>query len=51
MPFGISTAPEELQRRLHDALKGVQGVASTADNIIFGTGKHIAKLKKTMTEI
>lgn len=34
MPFGISPAPEEFQRRLHQALDGLQGVAAVADDIL-----------------
>ena len=34
LPFGISSAPEEFQRRLHDILCGMEGVFNTADDII-----------------
>ena len=34
MPFGISTAPEEFQRRLSSALKGLKGVSVVADDIL-----------------
>ncbi|KAI8493812.1 hypothetical protein Bbelb_281590 [Branchiostoma belcheri] len=39
MPFGISTAPEEYQRRQHKVLEGLQGVDVIADDIlVFGCG-------------
>ena len=39
MPFGICTATEEFQRRLHDVLEGLQGVEVIADDIlIYGSG-------------
>ncbi|XP_019614003.1 PREDICTED: uncharacterized protein K02A2.6-like [Branchiostoma belcheri] len=39
MPFGISTAPEEYQRRQHEVLEGLQGVDVIADDIlVFGCG-------------
>lgn len=39
MPFGISVAPEEFQRRLNDTLLGLNGVQTVADDIIvFGVG-------------
>ena len=34
MPFGISTAPEEFQRRLSTALEGLEGVSVVADDIL-----------------
>ena len=34
LPFGISSAPEEFQRRLHDILCGMEGVVNIADDII-----------------
>ena len=34
MPFGISTAPEEFQRRLTQALHGLTGVKVVADDIL-----------------
>ena len=40
MPFGISSAPEEFQQRLQDAIHGLEGVAVVADDIlVYGTGK------------
>ena len=39
MPYGISVAPEELQRRLNDTLLGLNGVQIVSDDIIvFGVG-------------
>ena len=42
MPFGISSAPEEFQRRMHEALEGLPGVCVIADDIlIYGKGDTI----------
>ena len=39
MPFGISSAPEEFQRRLDEVLEGLNNIEVIADDIIiFGTG-------------
>ena len=39
MPFGISPAPEEFQRRLDQALTGLEGCKAIADDIlVFGCG-------------
>jgi hypothetical protein len=39
MPFGISTAPEEYQRRQDQAVEGLPGVLSIADDIlVYGEG-------------
>ena len=39
MPFGLSSSPEEFQRRLSDALSGLKGVRVVADDIlIYGKG-------------
>ena len=39
MPFGISSGPEEYQRRQHEFLEGLKGVINIADDIcIFGCG-------------
>jgi len=41
MPFGISSAPEEFQRRLEQCLEGLHNVEVIADDIIiFGTGDN-----------
>ena len=42
LPFGISSAPEEFQRRLMNALEGLSGIICIADDIlVFGEGKTI----------
>ena len=42
LPFGISVAPEEFQRRLQSELTGLQGIAVIADDIlIFGCGETV----------
>ena len=39
MPFGISSAPEEFQRRMHAVQQGLRGVEVIADGIlVFGCG-------------
>ena len=39
MPFGILPAAEEFQRRLNQAIEGLDGVRTVADDIIvFGVG-------------
>ncbi|PIK62480.1 hypothetical protein BSL78_00577 [Apostichopus japonicus] len=57
MPFGISTAPEEYQRRQDQAIEGLPGVRSIVDDIlVFGEGDtvneaikdHDIKLEKLM---
>ena len=43
LPFGISSAPEEFQRCLHDVLCGIEGVVNIADDIIvIGRGGTLA---------
>ena len=40
MPFGISPAPEEFQRRLDEALEGLEGCKAVHDDIlVWGCGK------------
>ena len=40
MPFGISSSPEEFQRRLQEALEGLEGISTVADDIlIVGRGE------------
>ena len=55
MPFGISSAPEEFQRRMHMICQDLSGVAVIADNIlVYGSGSteeeyrqdHDANLKR-----
>ena len=39
LPFGLSSAPEEFQRRLQAVLYGIDGVVVVADDIlIYGKG-------------
>ena len=39
MPFGISSAPEEFQRRLDEVLEGLENIEVIADDIVvYGTG-------------
>ena len=39
MPFGISSAPEVYQRRMHDIIQGLPGVEVIADDIlVYGKG-------------
>ena len=42
LPFGISVAPEEFQRRIHNALSGLDGIACIADDIlVYGSGANV----------
>jgi hypothetical protein len=42
MPFGISSAPEEYQRRQHEIVEDLDGVANIADDIlVFGCGDTV----------
>ena len=42
LPFGISIAPEEFQRRIHGALTGLEGIACIADDIlVYGCGNNV----------
>ena len=44
MPFGISSAPEVFQRRMHEVIKGLQGVEVVADNsVVVGFGNTMEK--------
>ncbi|XP_062619910.1 uncharacterized protein K02A2.6-like [Saccostrea cucullata] len=48
MPFGISTAPEEYQRRQHYALNGLKGVDVIVDDIlVFGCGDSEEEAKRS----
>ena len=41
LPFGISSASEEFQRRLHEALHDIPGIEIIVDDIIvFGQGDN-----------
>lgn len=47
MPFGISSAPEEFQRRMHETLEGLNGVQVFADDIlVYGKGCDDATAEK-----
>ena len=57
MPFGLSSSPEEFQRRLSETLEGLEGVTVVADDIlIYGKGStrevavqdHNKKLEKLL---
>jgi hypothetical protein len=40
MPFGISNAPEEYQRRQHEVVEGLDGVEAIVDDIlVYGCGE------------
>ena len=42
LPFGISISPELFQARMHEALKGLEGTACIADDVlIFGYGDDL----------
>ena len=42
MPFGISSAPEEFQRRQHEVLEGLEGAEAIADDIlVYGSGESM----------
>eukprot|EP00057_Strongylocentrotus_purpuratus_P027755 XP_011682229.1 PREDICTED: uncharacterized protein K02A2.6-like [Strongylocentrotus purpuratus] len=44
LPFGIASAPEEFQRRLDEALEGLQGVSTIADDIlVYGEGETVTE--------
>ena len=44
MPFGISSAPEEFQRRQHEVLENLNGVEVIADDIlVYGRGETYEK--------
>ena len=44
MPFGISSAPEEFQRRLHECLEGLENIAVIADDVlVYGSGETQAE--------
>ena len=43
LPFGISSAPKEFQRRLHDVLCGMDGIINIADDItVIGRAESLA---------
>ena len=51
LPFGISSAPEEFQRRLQAALYGIDGVAVVADDVlVYGTGEREEEARRKHDE-
>ena len=47
MPFGVKSAPEPFAAKTQDALRGLNGVACIADDILtYGCGETIAKAQK-----
>ena len=47
LPFGITSAPEEFQRRLKTALEGLDGIVCKADDIlVFGEGNDYAEAER-----
>ena len=47
LPFGISSAPEEYQRRMNNALEGMEGIAICADDVIvYGCGEDQESAEK-----
>ena len=47
LPFGLSSSPEEYQRRLHMVLDGLKGVEVIADDIlVFGVGEDSEEARK-----
>uniref|UniRef100_A0A803K3H0 ribonuclease H n=1 Tax=Xenopus tropicalis TaxID=8364 RepID=A0A803K3H0_XENTR len=52
MPFGIATAPEEYQRRQHEAVDGLPGVEVIADDIlVYGCGDTTADHDKNLIRL
>ena len=42
MPFGISSAAEVFQRRMHQLIEGLQGVEVVADDfLVYGRGASL----------
>jgi hypothetical protein len=47
LPFGITSAPEEFQKRLLITLEGLEGVICIADDIlVFGEGNDYKQAEK-----
>ena len=47
LPFGISSGPEEFQKRLMSALEGLDGVLCiTDDTLVFGEGTTYQEAEK-----
>ena len=44
MPFGICSAPEVFQRRMHQLVEGLEGVEVVADDfVVVGVGESLAE--------
>ena len=44
MPFGICSAPEVFQRRIHQLVEGLEGVEVVADNfVVMGCGAEATR--------
>ena len=43
LPFGISSAPEHFQRRIHSLLQGLEGILCVMDNILIIIWKNKAR--------
>ena len=51
LPFGINLAPEEFERKLHEKLQGLPGVAVTRDNIlVMGYGENEVEANRNHDE-
>ena len=51
MPFGISSAPEEYQRRQHEVIEGLNGVECIADDLlVYGSGDNYEEAVKDHDE-
>ena len=51
MPFGISSAPEEYQRRQHEVIEGLNGVECIADDLlVYGSGDNYKEAVKDHDE-
>ena len=47
LPYGITSAPEEYQRRHSEVIKGLDGVANIADDtLVYGCGETIEEAEK-----
>lgn len=47
MPFGITSAPEVFQQRMHQALENLNGIIVLADDIlIYGSGDNMTEAKE-----
>lgn len=45
MPFGISSAPEGFQRRMHEVIKGLPGIEVVADKFMaIGFGETLEQM-------